>query len=389
MSMQLASAASARLELLIRRLFALTLLLSFIEALVISSTQWRFTNLVSDILFVALLICVLAIQINSLRGQQVEVWLYIFGFLSILGMLVWPWAVLDYSELPGDYQPWIWWVVGMGVVAIGIAARPAISLTYLAVVTSLWLLVDTGPWAGALNVFGSLQDASYIFLFGGTVLGLFFLVREAVGRVDEANSQAIQSALEQAKTDAIERERQRIDALVHDKVLNTLLLAVKAESTQDKDSVSVLAREAIASLRQASNPPSSNGHVTPLGLFRALRKAARATYPAVEVEIQSGGSVEIPSDVAKAITEATLQALDNAAKHSEASSIKLRLSSPTPSEISIELEDDGVGFRLDRVPRDRIGVRTSIQQRIASIGGKAVIKTQPGQGTLVRLEWSK
>lgn len=389
MSMQLASAASARLELLIRRLFALTLLLSFIEALVISSAQLRFTNLVSDSLLAALLICVLAIQINSLRGQQVDLWLYIFGFLSLLGMLVWPWAVLEYSELPGDYQPWIWWVVGMGVVAIGIAARPAISLTYLAVATSLWLLVDTGPWAGALNLAGSLQDSSYIFLFGGTVLGLFFLVREAVGRVDEANSQAIQSALEQAKTDAIERERQRIDALVHDKVLNTLLLAAKAASPEEKEAVAVLAKEAIASLREASSPPSSNGHVTPLGLFRALRRAARATYPPVEVEIQSGGSVEIPSDVAKAITEATLQALDNAAKHSEATSIKLRLSAPIPSQIVIELEDDGVGFRLDRVPRDRIGIRTSIQQRIASVGGKASIKTQPGMGTLVRLEWGK
>lgn len=387
MSMQLASAASARLELLIRRLFALTLLLSFIEALVISSAQLRYTNLLSDALLTALLICVIAIQINSLRGQQVDLWLYLFGFLSLLGMLVWPWAVLDYSELPGDYQPWIWWVVGMGVVAIGIAAKPAISLTYLVIATSLWLLVDTGPWAGALNLAGSLQDSSYIFLFGGTVLGLFFLVREAVGRVDEANSQAIQSALEQAKTDAIERERQRIDALVHDKVLNTLLLATKAQSAQEKEAVALLAKEAIASLREASSPPSSNGHVTPLGLFRALRRAARATYPAVEVEIQSGGSVEIPSDVAKAITEATLQALDNAAKHSKASSIKLRLSAPNPTKVLIELEDDGIGFRLDRVPRDRIGVRTSIQQRLSSVGGKAVIKTQPGEGTLVRLEW--
>lgn len=387
MSMQLASAASARLELLIRRLFALTLLLSFIEALVISSAQLRYTNLLSDALLTALLICVIAIQINSLRGQQVDLWLYLFGCLSLLGMLVWPWAVLDYSELPGDYQPWIWWVVGMGVVAIGIAAKPAISLTYLVIATSLWLLVDTGPWAGALNLAGSLQDSSYIFLFGGTVLGLFFLVREAVGRVDEANSQAIQSALEQAKTDAIERERQRIDALVHDKVLNTLLLATKAQSAQEKEAVALLAKEAIASLREASSPPSSNGHVTPLGLFRALRRAARATYPAVEVEIQSGGSVEIPSDVAKAITEATLQALDNAAKHSKASSIKLRLSAPNPTKVLIELEDDGIGFRLDRVPRDRIGVRTSIQQRLSSVGGKAVIKTQPGEGTLVRLEW--
>jgi hypothetical protein len=39
------------------------------------------------------------------------------------------------------------------------------------------------------------------------------------------------------------------------------------------------------------------------------------------------------------------------------------------------------------VPTERLGVRVSILERVASVGGAAVIDTALGEGTVVALHW--
>jgi signal transduction histidine kinase len=124
-----------------------------------------------------------------------------------------------------------------------------------------------------------------------------------------------------------------------------------------------------------------------LGLFRALKQAAEQLIPDAKVQILSGGSVEIPAAVAEAITEALIQALDNVVRHAKASKVSLTLLSPNQGSVAIELRDDGVGFRLNRIPKDRIGVQTSILKRVEAVGARATIESSPGAGTMVRLEW--
>jgi signal transduction histidine kinase len=97
--------------------------------------------------------------------------------------------------------------------------------------------------------------------------------------------------------------------------------------------------------------------------------------------------VDIPAQVAEALTEALIQALDNASRHAKASKVSLTLNSPTQSSVAIELRDNGIGFRLNRIPKDRIGVQTSILKRVEAVGAKAIIESSPGSGTLVKLEW--
>ena len=61
------------------------------------------------------------------------------------------------------------------------------------------------------------------------------------------------------------------------------------------------------------------------------------------------------------------------------------------TDLVIEVEDDGVGFRLDemRQPRESgqgLGL-LGMQERLALVGGTCTVESQPGQGTrvLVRL----
>jgi signal transduction histidine kinase len=275
----------------------------------------------------------------------------------------------------------------MGVVAVGVVARPWIALAYLLVTTVSWFILNTSYFGGAADPWVTLQDSTYIFLFGGTILGLFILVRDSVKKVDLANSAVIQAAVSQASVDATERERQRIDALVHDRVLNTLLLAAKAKTKAEEQSAAKLAKEAITSLRLAQREPDESSTVSQLGLFRALKRVAEQMNSKIEVDIQSGGTEVIPQQVAQALTEAIIQAIDNALRHSKASTIKLTLQSIDERGVRIQLRDDGIGFRIDRIPRDRIGVRTSIFARLEAVRSKASVVTGPGEGTEVILEW--
>jgi signal transduction histidine kinase len=61
--------------------------------------------------------------------------------------------------------------------------------------------------------------------------------------------------------------------------------------------------------------------------------------------------------------------------------------STSNSGIEIRVEDDGVGFDIERVPLERLGVRRSIIERMAQVGGVAEIHSRPGDGTRVTLRW--
>ena len=55
--------------------------------------------------------------------------------------------------------------------------------------------------------------------------------------------------------------------------------------------------------------------------------------------------------------------------------------------ISVQIVDNGRGFRPDRVPRARLGIRGSIVNRMALVGGTAKITSILSVGTVVTLRW--
>ena len=56
-----------------------------------------------------------------------------------------------------------------------------------------------------------------------------------------------------------------------------------------------------------------------------------------------------------------------------------------PEQLSVFVRDRGVGFDLSTVEDDRHGVRGSIIGRMERHGGQAEIRSEPGDGTEVRL----
>ena len=388
MAKPLASAVRSGLERQIRRVLSVVLSASLLELIANATSQSSQLNLLSTTWLILLSTATLATLLSSWFTAGKNYFFVIHGLLAGLSLLAWPFMLTEMGAFEQGVKPWIWWTLGIGILSFGLFANWWIGGSYLLSVSAGWLFLSTSGIGGAATLQSATQDALYLFLFGGSVIGMINLVRRGASRADAANSVAIESAIEQARIDAVERERQRLDALIHDRVLNVLLLAGKAETAAEKKSAAKLAENAIDSLQQALIEPRSTPSVTPLGLFRALRKAALQLLPVIEVRTIGGGSEEIPAERAQAITQATLQAIDNAAKHSDATLFELIMDSPVTGEIEIVVRDNGSGFRIDRLPKDRIGLRTSVITRMEAIGGYAEITSSAEQGTEIKLGWS-
>jgi signal transduction histidine kinase len=386
---KLSSAASIRLETMFSRIYSTVLAVLHLEVIANAVFQSQYLGLGKWWVLTYVSVPIIGMVLHAWLRGSLGFWPYVHGATVLLAMWRWPLLVVDPTLLPDNFQAWIWWMVGMATISMGIANPRWLGWVYLVVASASWYILDTSIYGGSGDWDIALQNAVYVLLLGGAVASLVRLSREGAIRADEANSVAIANAVEQARVDAIERERQRMDALVHDRVLNTLLVAAKASSEAEQKTAAVAATEAIASLESALAEQDSEIKVTVLGLYRSLRKAALRASKNISIEILSAGLDEVPEEIAQTVTEATLQAIDNALRHSNASQIQLLLGEPDTKEIFVQVIDNGKGFNPERLPKDRLGVRSSIQARMSSVGGQANISSAIGVGTTVELRWSK
>jgi signal transduction histidine kinase len=77
----------------------------------------------------------------------------------------------------------------------------------------------------------------------------------------------------------------------------------------------------------------------------------------------------------------------NAARHAGTDTVSV-YAEIEPAKVTVFVRDRGRGFDVGDVPTDRLGVKESIVGRMERHGGKAFVRTAPGEGTEVRLEMS-
>jgi signal transduction histidine kinase len=115
----------------------------------------------------------------------------------------------------------------------------------------------------------------------------------------------------------------------------------------------------------------------------------RARIPAaIDVEVDC----ELPAEVRVAFYRIAQEALNNVAKHAEATQVALNLRCrrflPTRAECEATLNviDDGRGFDLGEVSLDRLGLGI-MRERAEAIGAALTIESLPGQGARVTVTW--
>lgn len=379
--MKLASIASNRLEVLLGRIVGTALILNGIEPLVNGLGQLSQLNNLGVGLLVLFLGTSLFAGISGWTPYAAQGF-RVHGVAVLLVLLATPFGFDQFLD-PGQ-RPWVWWALGLGAVFFAIGVRSNLRYLFIVAIGAGWFGIF-GFAMGVQQAELALLDALYVVVFSLAIVSLTDLVRDGATRVDEANSEAISRSLDQARVDAIERERQRLDALVHDQVLHSLLLAAKAETEEDQAAAVRSADAAIAALTRVKEGALSS--TSSVGLFQAIERAAKRLDRRVQTEISGAGSFVIAANAAEALTEATMQALDNAIQHSNASRIQLSMRA-SGGLVEFTIRDDGVGFRMERVSRNRIGIKTSIMARMRSVGGEAKVTSSLNAGTVVSLRWS-
>nr|WP_091443706.1 ATP-binding protein [Micromonospora yangpuensis] len=177
-----------------------------------------------------------------------------------------------------------------------------------------------------------------------------------------------------------EQERAELAAMVHDQVLHTLALIQR--NATDTKMVQRLARGQERSLRSWLYKPTAS----PSERFAAALEQAAAEVEdtfAITVETVVVGDRATDEKVA-ALVAAAREALVNAARHAGVQTVSL-YAEVEPEQVSAFVRDRGAGFDLDGVENHRHGVRGSIIGRMKRHGGRAEIRTGPGEGTEVRL----
>jgi signal transduction histidine kinase len=178
------------------------------------------------------------------------------------------------------------------------------------------------------------------------------------------------------------QERAEVGAHLHDSVLQTLALVQRR--AEDPREVSALARRQERELREwlSGEPPPRPEE--------SLRAALETT--AVEVEERHGVPIDVvvvgdsPLDPrTEAVVAAAREALVNAARFAGDAGPVSVYAELANGRVQVFVHDRGAGFDLDAVPGDRRGVRESIIGRMDRHGGRATVRSTPGEGTEVEL----
>ena len=229
----------------------------------------------------------------------------------------------------------------------------------------VFLLVTTGQLANARNGF-----AATLVLLTGLLLATAPLWRRLVDSRDEERAARIRS-----------EERAAVAAHLHDSVLQTLALIQR--HADDQQSVGRLARSQERELRAwLYDPKVVREGGTWAGLVAGMVAEVESDHALVVDHVVVG---DAPVDEALAsLGAATREALVNVAKHSGVTAADL-YTEVTPDRVSVFVRDRGAGFDADAVPSDRRGLRDSVTGRITRLGGTALIRSAPGEGTEVEL----
>jgi hypothetical protein len=320
---------------------------------------------------VALLAWIAGYTVRLLRSSSVRLVVVDVG-LVCLAALGQRWTVPEAAAADGT--GWVLTVVTITVVALqwhtgAWAGSATMALLVTAYVAGAWMAVGAAELHRLLLVFW--------VVWAGILSRVCCRALVSAGRRSDvllAERERHRTALAvSAARRADEREQQ---ALLHDTAAATLLMvglgAVPGPRTWLADQAS---RDLLVLHRRA-------GPAVPSDLAELL--STEIVCSPVPVRHTATPRVVLPDSVAEAIAGSVREALRNVARHAGVDHATLSVAS---DPLRVDIVDAGRGFDPDRVPAHRRGVAESIVARMAAVGGRATVRSAPGHGTVVRLEW--
>ena len=122
-----------------------------------------------------------------------------------------------------------------------------------------------------------------------------------------------------------------------------------------------------------------------LGLLIRRLADAMAARTRVPVDVTLSGDRRLPADVHIALYRITQEALNNISKHARASRACVHLHCGLEG-LTLRIADDGRGFDAETVQSHQLGLAI-MRERAGAIGAGFKIRSDPGQGTEIRVTW--
>lgn len=203
--------------------------------------------------------------------------------------------------------------------------------------------------------------------------GLYVITAIAAGMV----SQRLRAAEREIST---VRAREEMSRTLHDGVLQTLAVIQRRSSDPE---LAALAHDQERDLRDYLFGTTVTEEF-PVAI-RAIATKVERQFGLANQVVLAPDLPELSSESSHALVGAVGEALTNAAKHSGSQRVVV-YAEPTEDGDGVfcSVKDDGVGFDVVADHAGQ-GVRRSIQERIADVGGKVEIDSRIGRGTEVRL----
>ena len=324
------------------------------------------------------------------------------GYILGLGLWFVAWNGTTLTN-PDDSAQWMVAFCGMPSMVL-MLVRPRLAVAGLLVSSTLAHLSQQ------LGRFGEVtSDAPVEILWSLVFTGVFLavvLVATRTGReLDETREETYRTAANVAAASAREVEKERFDAIVHDRVIASLL-AVRPGRPDER-----LAAQAASALDELARVPGPGDAdtVTDVEVVRRIRLAAADISERFDVEVVGGQSTDgqdpgdqdgmdvpraerasYPVEVLDAVVEAMSESLRNVLRHAGDDAECAVIVQLASDALSMAVVDDGVGFDPESVAVGRLGIAVSIRGRLARLpGGHARMHSRAGRGTTVQIRWER
>jgi signal transduction histidine kinase len=197
--------------------------------------------------------------------------------------------------------------------------------------------------------------------------------------------------IHQALESGIDDERRRLAREIHDGMAQELAFIVS-------QSRRLIGREpdqaTLELLAEAGQTALADTRRTIYDLKRPSTKALSAaiTESTLQVTSRAGlaldmevdGEVPVSPEVEHALQRIVGEAVSNIAKHGEASTVSIRISSDDGRAV-VRIADDGCGFDQRGHQRRRGYGLVSMTERAEALGGRLRMESKPGKGTMIEV----
>lgn len=315
--------------------------------------------------------------------------LCVAGYLA--AGLLWPVALQD-TPAPIEHVAWLTGFAGLPSLAVALHRLrwAVVALVACDGVCGGMRLAAAVPGVDAVDV---MYQTIWNILFTVPFLLATYAVVRAGRTLDRTRADAVQAAADSATAGAANAERSRFDALIHDRVIATLLAAKR---NPDDARLPGQAQAALHELAVLADGSTADGaRLSAAEAVARLRTLASSIEGDVPVGVRTGENLDMtapryPEVAVRAVSEAMGEALRNSVEHAGVDAESLILVEPSGRSLRVTVADNGVGFQVDAVPPERLGIEVSIRSRLCDLpGGGAQVHSEPGAGTTVQIQWEE